>query len=166
MNKEYKRYFQSLKHHLAGIQTWAGATLEELERAVELTAAYRWSLPLPGVTVSQTEYLGTCLPPFEAERRYYELLYQAEKTGPRLSISAWRRFWVEEAHRLDEQIEAFPQVYEYHLYQTPEQEKLLFGRDPGASAINANEWGYFIALERYNQYLETLYALYFNTHQS
>jgi hypothetical protein len=166
MNKEYESYFQSLKRHLDSIQTWAGTSLTELERAVELTAAYRWALPLPGVTVSQIEYFKTCLPPFEAERRYHELLYQAEKTGARRSLAAWKAFWQSEANRLGRQIDQFPAVYEYHLYPTSEQDKALFGGDPAMAAIHANEWGYFMALERYNQYLETLYALYFNTHQS
>ena len=56
MNKEYDCYFKTLKRRLAGIQTSAGAPLGELRRAVEVAAAYRRALPLPGVTVTQIAY--------------------------------------------------------------------------------------------------------------
>ena len=166
MNKHYERYYQEMKRQLTESQLRRGVCLQVLEEAVEIARQYRRSLPLPEVTVTQVDYFKTCLPPFDAELQYCQLLVQAEKKAARRSLGAWKDFWLSEACRLDVQIEQHPALYDYYLHPTSDQDGGFFGGDPALAAIHSNEFAALMALERYNRYLETLFALYFNIHRS
>jgi hypothetical protein len=166
LDKHYEQHYRHMKRELAMVQLRRGDGLQVLEEAAAIARRWRRLLPLPGITVTQVDYFSACLPPFEAELEYYLLLVEAEKKGARHSLQGWKDFWLGEACRLETRIEQHPALYDYYLHPTADQDDRFFGGDTALAVLHSRQLAGFMALERYNRYLETLFALYFNTHRS
>ena len=162
MNPHYEQFYQEMMSRLASGRRTDPDPLTALTAAVEIAQYYRTHLPLPRVTVTQITYFKQCLPPFEAEVQYQQLCLSAQQRRPTGSLVDWKRFYLLEAGRLHGQIEQFPQLYSYFTRGANEEDEIWFGGDPALAEEHALQIASFIALGRYEYYLETLFTQHFN----
>jgi hypothetical protein len=163
MNPAYEQHFDQLKGRLSVCLKADGEPIWIFLKATAITRHYRRQLPLPGVSLTPVDYFKGHLPVFEAECQYYNLRYEAECHRPSDSHKTWADFWLEEAGRMQRQIDAEPVLYDYYRRGAADRDAEYFGGDPALGEQNAVFWGAFMALTRYQQDLETIFTHFLNT---
>jgi hypothetical protein len=64
---------------------------------------------------------------------------------------------------MTQQIEAHPELYAYFRDRGTDRDEAYFGSDPAEAEQNAVLWGSFMALARYEQDLEGIFAEFLET---
>ena len=162
MHPRYQEHFQEMKKRLSGCLQAKGDPIWIFLKATAITRFYRRQLPLPAVRLTQLAYFKEHLPVFEAELQYYDLRYELERRRPSDSAKAWAAFWLEEASRMQRQIDAHPDLYDYYHRGATDRDENYFGAGPALAEQNAVTWGAFMAHERYEQELESIFESFFN----
>jgi len=164
MHPRYQEHFQEMNQRLSSCWRARGETIWILLKATAITRFYRKQLPLPDVRLTQLAYFKEHLPVFEAEVQYFDLRYELERRRPNDSgKKTWAGFWLEEASRMQQQIDAESERYDYYRRGATDQDQRYFDGDPALAEQNALLWGTFMALSRYEQELESIFASFFNT---
>jgi hypothetical protein len=161
MNERYQQFYQELQAALIAAGPRQSTPMEEIQFRFQLAFQYTHQLPLADCPITSIEYFKQWIPRFVSESRYYELIYHAETFRPTRGLHARKSFWVRESNRLTKKIEEFPELYGYYQGKGTDRDEEIFDTDPDASERNARIWADFMALERYQQYLDNTFQRFF-----
>jgi hypothetical protein len=128
--------------------------LTAIEKGFGIAWRYRNQLPLTDVPASPMAYFKRWLPLFEAEIKYQELRYYAEKFQPEGPLPERQNFLLRELGRRERLIAGTPDLYSYFERGATDRDEELFGSDEGTAAEHVGRIAGFLALARYDKYLE------------
>jgi hypothetical protein len=150
----YEQLYTALQAELSDLQTGTATGLAVIEKGFLIAWRYRNRLPLPDEPVSPVAYFKQWLPLFEAEIKYRELCYYAEKFGPDGALHDRQNFLLRELGRRERLISETSDLYAYIERGSNDRDEELFGGDIETAAEHAGRIAVFLSLARYNKYLE------------
>jgi hypothetical protein len=139
---------------LDSVQGGGHDPLTAIEKGFRIAWCYRNQLPLRDELVSPVDYFKRWLPKFEAEIKFHELCYYAEKFGPDGPLPDQQNFLLRELGRSGRVRAETPGLYDYIGCGTTDRDEELFGGDPETAAEHALRIAGFLAFARYDRYLE------------
>jgi RteC protein len=163
MHPRYQKHFQEMQRSLYSSHKTMTKPLWIFLHGAAIARRYRDRLPLPRAHIAAVGYFKEHWPRFEAEVKYYELRYEAERCRPEGADRTWAAFWLQEVSRMTQLTEAHPELYAYFRGGGTDRDEELFGQDPSIAEANAGLWASFIALGRYEQELEEIFTQLLST---
>jgi hypothetical protein len=158
----YEQLYADLLVEMNALHAAYQDPLTRIEKGFLVAWRYRNRLPLREVIGTPVSYFKNWLPRFEAEVKYHELCYYAEKFGPDGPLHDRQNFLLRELGRKGRTVEEAKDLFDYIQRGATDRDQALFGGDPEEAAEHVERIAYFIALDRYEQYLQVQFDQFFN----
>jgi len=150
----YEQLYDTMMAEMNAVHSQYPDPLTRIEKGFLVAWRYRNQLPLKTGPDFPVVYFKTWLPLFESEIKYHELCYYAENFAPDGALHDRQNFLLRELGRRERTISETQGLFDYVERGATDRDEELFGSDPETAAEYAKTIAGFLALDRYDRFLE------------
>ena len=156
MLERYEQLYQKMQTAIEGCERGEPGCLAAIECSFQIAQSYCVLLAdSQADSIQEAIELNKRIKPrFLAEMRYFELCYYASVFRPSGGIADLKEFWIRESNRMLRHIDEHIAFYEYYREGATHRDAELFAGDPEDADRYIRILADFLALERYQGYLE------------